>query len=94
MAKTSEWQVDWRKTSHEIECCSIVKTTLSCDQLANGVRVALGRTKAKTSARAILFELVSKMSKSAVFAYLVEASGYAPESKILLENFSTCLVYD
>ena len=30
---------------------------------------------------------------SAVFAYLVEASGYAPESKILLENISTCLVY-
>ena len=30
--------------------------------------ISFGREEAKTSVRAILFELVSKMSKSAVFA--------------------------
>ena len=33
--------------------------------------ISLGRDKAKTSVRAMLFELVSKTSKSAVFAGLV-----------------------
>ena len=48
-------------------CIQKIETKISHDQLANGVRVAHGREREKTSERAMLFKLVLKMSKSAVF---------------------------
>ena len=49
----------------------------SCDQLTNVMRVAFGREMKKTSEKAMLFKLVLKTSKSAVFS-LVRITGVEP----------------